>query len=109
MSGAGEDVFGALQVFGDLRGQRLCRFELALAANQSGECRLPRNVQTVTRQGTSMLMMDPGALLAGGRWGIAEVDFFVESTNPAHLMQPATMTSPDIGRAVRRAGTLPGS
>lgn len=83
--------------------------ELALAANQSGECRLPRNVQSVTRQGTSMVMMDPGALLAGNRWGIAEVDFFVQSTNPAHLQQPATMTSPDIGRAVRRAGTLPGS
>lgn len=83
--------------------------ELALAANQSGECRLPRNVQSVTRQGTSMLMMDPGALLAGNRWGIPEIDFFVTSANPNGLQQPATMTSPDIGRAVRRAGTLPGS
>lgn len=83
--------------------------ELALAASQSGECRLPRNVQSVTRQGTSMVMMDPSLLLANGKYGLPEVDFFVASVNPAKLQQPATMTSPDIGRAVRRAGTLPGS
>lgn len=83
--------------------------ELALAANQSGQCRLPRNVQSVTRQGTSMVMLDPSALIDGNRWGIPEIDFFVMSANPNGLLQPATMTSPDIGRAVRRAGTLPGS
>lgn len=83
--------------------------ELALAASNSGECRLPRNVQSVTRQGTSMLMMDPTILLAANKWGVPEIDFFVTSTNPAGLQQPATMTSPDIPRAVRRAGTLPGS
>lgn len=83
--------------------------ELALASLSSGECRLPRNVQSVTRQGTSMLMMDPAVLLAGGKWGIPEVDFFVESVNPHKLMEPASVTSPDIPRAVRRAGTQPGS
>lgn len=83
--------------------------ELALAATSMGECRLPRNVQSVTRQGTSMLMMDPTLLLTNNRWGLPEIDFFVHMANPAGLAQPATMTSPDIGRAVRRAGTLPGS
>lgn len=83
--------------------------ELALAATSAGDCRLPRNVQSVTRQGTSMLMMDPSVLLQNGLFGIPEIDQFVRSVNPAHLQQPATMTSPDIPRAVRRAGTLPGS
>lgn len=83
--------------------------ELGLAAASTGECRLPRNVQSVTRQGTSMLMMDPSVLLANGLFGIPEIDQFVRSTNPHHLQQPATMTSPDIPRAVRRAGTMPGS
>lgn len=83
--------------------------EMALAATSSGECRLPRNVQSVIRQGTSMLMMDPSVLLANGLFGIPEIDQFVRSVNPHKLQQPATMTSPDIPRAVRRAGTLPGS
>lgn len=82
---------------------------LALAATSSGQCRLPNRVQSVVRQGTSMLLVDPTMLLAGGMWGIAEVDMFVHAVNPAHLMAPATMTSPDVGRAIRRAGTLPGS
>lgn len=83
--------------------------ELALAGTDTGTCRLPNRVQSVIRQGTSVLMADPQALLQGGRWGVAEIDMFVDSVNPHKLPQPASVTSPDIGRAVRRAGTQPGS
>lgn len=79
--------------------------ELALAATASSSCRLPNRVQSVARQGTSMLLVDPAMLLAGGKWGIPEIDMFVMSANPAGLQQPATMTSPDLPRAVRRMGT----
>lgn len=83
--------------------------ELALAGTDTGACRLPNRVQSVTRQGTSMLMVDPQALLQGGRWGVSEIDMFVQSVNPNGLQQPASVTSPDIGRAIRRVGTQPGS
>lgn len=81
--------------------------ELALAGTDTGACRLPNRVQSVTRQGTSMLMVDPQALIKGGRWGVAEIDMFVDSVNPNNLQQQASVTSPDIGRAVRRVGTNP--
>lgn len=83
--------------------------ELALAALASSSCRLPSRVQSVARQGTNMLLVDPQILLAGDRWGVSEVDMFVSSVNPAGLVQAATITSPDVPRAIRRAGTQPGS
>lgn len=83
--------------------------ELALAATNVDSCRLPNRVQSIARQGTSMLLVDPMILLAANRWGIPEIDMFVAGVNPNHLQQPAAVTSPDIPRAVRRAGTAPGS
>lgn len=78
--------------------------ELSLAASDCDGCRLPNRVQTIARQGTSMLLADPQMLIDAGRWGIAEIDMFVASVNPHKLMQPASVSSPDIGRAVRRVG-----
>lgn len=83
--------------------------ELALAATGADACRLPNRVQSVARQGVSMLLVDPQILLMSEKWGLPEIDMFVQAVNPAHLTQPASITSPDLPRAIRRAGTMPGS
>jgi hypothetical protein len=83
--------------------------ELTLAASNGSSCRLPNRVQSMARQGTSMLLVDPQTLLASGKWGIQEIDMFVMSANPNKLMFPSMMLSPDLPRVVRRAGTMPGS
>ena len=78
--------------------------ELVLAA-AGQECRLPKRVQSVSRQGVTAVILDPLELIGQGRTGIPEVDLFVGSVNPSGLARPSGSYSPDGGRAVRRVGT----
>ncbi|WP_280248808.1 hypothetical protein [Nocardia abscessus] len=60
-----------------------------------GKCRLPRRVESVTRQGVSMRMMDPAALFEKKQTGIEEVDLWVAAVNPYGHSQPPAVSSPD--------------
>jgi hypothetical protein len=57
-----------------------------LAACNGGKCRLPRRVKTVTRQGVSYDMVDPTDIYETGKTGISEVDLWLSSVNPHHIM-----------------------
>lgn len=48
---------------------------------QAKGCRLPRRVQTVSRQGVSIAVIDPLTLFDEGRTGIAEIDMWVAAKN----------------------------
>jgi hypothetical protein len=68
--------------------------ELALALNPSssgGECELPARVQSITRQGVSMLMADPMTYFDGGRTGLYIVDLFLASANPEQRRRAASL------------------
>lgn len=60
-----------------------------------GKCRLPRRVQTVTRQGVTVDMLDVEALFEYGATGITELDLWVHAHNPHRHRQPPAVSSPD--------------
>lgn len=75
--------------------------ELLRACSQSDCCRLPERVQTVTRQGVTVAMLDPMEFLDAGRTGIPEVDMWLGAVNPRGLRGRSRVLSPD-GPTTRR-------
>lgn len=83
--------------------------ELAMACSPSvsaDKCRLPRRVQTVIRQGVTIVMapsdfLDPRT----GKTGIWEVDLFLFGDKAAEATAGSTVFSPDTYRRVRRTNT----
>ncbi|WP_235687034.1 hypothetical protein [Tomitella gaofuii] len=55
------------------------------AACTGGKCRLPRRVQTVSRQGVTMQLADPTDIYESGKTGIPEVDMWLAAVNPNHI------------------------
>lgn len=82
-----------------------CELYKAAQPEDLGECRLPRRLQSLTRQGVDMVVSDTMEFVGEGRTGLPEVDFFIQSANPHQLRRNATVLTPDIGRRVRRADT----
>lgn len=64
-----------------------------------GECRLPSNVVSITRQGVSIEMGK--ALFPGNLTGIPEVDLWVASWNPFGVKAPARVYSPESIHALQ--------
>lgn len=95
--------YGAMPPVGGQQAAKVLAAEYVLAMIGDGSCRLPRRMQTVARQGVSIVAY-PADLLAGGRTGIAEVDMWIASVNPHALMQRATIHDPMRRRSVRRRG-----
>lgn len=76
--------------------------ELAKAWCRDATCALPQRVQTVTRQGVTVAMIDNGEGIEKGQTGIWIIDSWVSSiTNP---VRPSTVLSPDVPRSRWRAG-----
>ena len=80
--------------------------ELAKALCQDDTCQLPQRVQSITRQGVSMAILDNFDDLKEGRTGIWLVDAWVASTN-APRVSPPQVFSPDINPG-RGRGTYQG-
>lgn len=57
-----------------------------LAACCGGKCRLPRRVRSVTRQGVTYDMVDPVDIYDSGKTGVPEIDLWLASVNPHHVM-----------------------
>lgn len=70
-------------------------------------CRLPERVKTVTREGVSYDMFDPGEWLDDGLTGLPEVDAWLRSVNPHGLTQPSAVFSLDLAPAPRSTRYLP--
>lgn len=56
-----------------------------LAACTGAKCRLPRNVVSTSRQGVTT-DFDPSKIYAAGKTGLSEIDIWLASMNPSHLM-----------------------
>lgn len=77
-----------------------------LAKSALGEdCDLPQRVQSVTRQGVSMVLLDPFSMLDDGKTGLFEVDLFLRTYNRGGLQRRARVWSPDTHHPVRKVGT----
>lgn len=70
-------------------------------------CRLPDRVKTVTREGVTYDMFDPGEWLDQGLTGLRDVDTWIRSVNPHGLYQPSAVFSLDLPAAPQglRGGT----
>lgn len=71
-------------------------------------CRLPRNVQSIVRQGVSIVMQSAFFTPINGKpvqFGIPEVDMALAMVNPHGLTAPSAIVSPDDFDLVRRVDT----
>lgn len=77
--------------------------QLALACSGGDGCRLPQRVQSITRQGVSMVLLDPFTFFDDGRTGLYDVDLFLAAYGPtAKKRWPALVVNPDMRSRVRR-------
>lgn len=83
--------------------------ELSLDCAGSSLCRLPARVTTVTRQQTTMAIVDPLEFLGKGLTGITSVDLFLASERYGRSHRMASFSSPDRPRYIRRVTDDPGS
>lgn len=80
---------------GFMAGLLLC--ELAKACLGDSSCRLPKRVQTITREGVTVGFQDRFELLGSMLTGLWEIDSWIESNRYTGNTQP-TVTSPDRPR-----------
>ena len=66
--------------------------------------RLPARIQSITRQGVTMAIIDPMQFLDDGLTGLYDVDLFIRQYNRGKQIVPATIWSPDL-ETRRRPGT----
>ena len=67
-----------------------------IKACAGGDCVLPPQIASLTRQGVDVEFVDPATVFEEGRTGIREVDLFVTAVNPAGLRRRARVMSPDV-------------
>lgn len=82
-----------------------CQLALASDPAKVDDCALPERVTNITRQGLSMVVLDPFEMLDEGKVGVYEVDLFLKAYNPNQLARRATVMSPDVKPKARRVGT----
>lgn len=70
--------------------------ELVQSCTPGADCALPSRVTSITRQGVSMVMLDPMNFLDNGRTGLYAVDLFLSTVNPHGLRRPSRAWSPDL-------------
>ena len=79
---------------------RVLACELVKSCVPGEVCSLPARVTSISRQGVSMVMLDPMAFLDNGRTGLYAVDLFLSTFNPQALRRPPSVWSPDLPRSV---------
>lgn len=80
-----------------------CELALACDTGADGECKLPKRVTSVVRQGVSITTLDPFDFLEEGKTGVYEADLFLSTYNPGGG-KGATIWSPDTSPRSRRVG-----
>jgi hypothetical protein len=84
-----------LPAAGELAAGRLA-CEFAKACTGAGDCQLPGQLQSLSRNGVQVEMVDPVSFLEEGLTGIADVDLWIRSVNPQRLASRPRVYSPDI-------------
>jgi hypothetical protein len=75
-----------------------------LAKSRAGlNSKLPQRLQSITRQGVTMAVLDPMQFLDKGLTGVYEVDLWIKSVNPNGQRRRPTVWSPDMQQH-RRTG-----
>lgn len=82
--------------------------ELYRACTNDSDCRLPRRVTNVTRQGMTMISPGLSDVIERGRTGLPEVDLFLQAYNPERLARRGAVFAPQRHRSVRRVDTAGG-
>lgn len=78
--------------------------ELGRARAGDGNCRLPKRVTNLQREGVTVSLLDPGEHLDKARTGLLNVDAWLMSVNPHRIARRASAWSPDQIRT-RRVST----
>jgi len=64
-----------------------------------GDCMLPQQLASLSRNGVEVQVVDPGQLLENGLTGIANVDLWIRAVNPARKAQRSRVYSTDAAGA----------
>lgn len=70
--------------------------ELAKGCANDDSCRLPRRVQSITREGITQVLIDPFDFLQDGRTGLYEIDAWIKAQNPQGADRAGKMLNPDL-------------
>jgi len=70
--------------------------ELAKACACSSDCKLPARVQSVARQGVTMVIGDPNAFLVAGLTGLSTVDSWLAAERYARRNRRSAFVNPDF-------------
>lgn len=108
-----EDTFSVTYTFGQLpdRGGVMaaaslaCQLALAFcppSSSGASQCRLPKRVTSISRQGVTLAILDPLSLFKDGQTGLAEVDMWIGAKNYGAKKRAATARRVGQGRSVRR-------
>lgn len=73
-----------------------CELAKAPAFLNDDSCRLPRRIQTITRENVTSVVIDPMKWLTDGKFGIYEVDAFVHGVNPHGITREGRVLNPDL-------------
>ena len=76
--------------------------ELIYADAGDDRCTLPERITSITRQGTTIAMLDPQDFLQNGKTGIYVVDMFIKAANPNNAKKKPKVFSPDKPFGERR-------
>jgi hypothetical protein len=97
-----EDTFTVTVTYGAVPSQigleaaKVLASELVRSCTPGETCALPSRVTSITRQGVSMVMLDPMNFLDNGRTGLYAVDLFLSTVNPGGVRRPSSAWSPDL-------------
>lgn len=70
--------------------------EYAKLCSGGGDCQLPEQLVSLSRNGVEVQVADPQLLLDAGLTGLPNVDLFIRAVNPAKLRSRPRVYSPDI-------------
>lgn len=83
--------------------------ELSKAATADDSCRLPRRLQSITRQGVTVAVLDAFDDIDTGHTGIWIIDSWVASVTKARAGASTVVMSPDVPRKSRKTTWQPGT
>lgn len=92
-----EAVFGEYVPVGGQAAAKMLACELAKAIDGDSACKLPQRLQSVSRQGVTMAVLDSLDYLDKKRTGLGSVDLWLASINPnGHQTRTRTWNPDDI-------------
>lgn len=77
-------------------GELACQY--AKACTGSGDCQLPAQLASLSRNGVQVEVADPSEFLENGLTGLANVDLWIRSVNPSRKAQRSRVLSPDLNQ-----------